>query len=145
MYRVYFNGHKDQTGQSFVDAYISEYVSTVCSIAANHPVYIVKPIPEMPFSVFKGLNLHSRFFNSTVDISIPVQEYQRRNIIADAAIDAAAKQCHANVMDPTPYLCPHGQCMGSKNGIPLYFDDNHLIDAGNLQLKGMFKKVFKTI
>jgi hypothetical protein len=39
------------------------------------------------------------------------------------------------VIDPTPYLCPDGHCMGSMDGVPLYFDDNHLVDAGNQQLK----------
>ncbi|MNP65808.1 hypothetical protein D3C76_1614360 [compost metagenome] len=68
-----------------------------------------------------------------------------RNKLALAAIDAAASQCNARVIDPVPYLCPNGRCMGSKNGVPLYFDDNHLVDAGNEQLDGLFKDFFKTI
>ncbi|MGH8391364.1 MAG: SGNH hydrolase domain-containing protein, partial [Pseudomonas sp.] len=51
--------------------------------------------------------------------------------------------CNATVIDPTPYLCPNGQCMGSKNGVALYYDDNHLVDAGNEQLKGLFRNVMK--
>ncbi|WP_328804535.1 SGNH hydrolase domain-containing protein [Pseudomonas sp. Y39-6] len=63
--------------------------------------------------------------------------------IAITAIKAAAKRCNATVVDPTPYLCPNGNCMGSKDGIPLYFDDNHLVDAGNEQLRGLFSGVIK--
>jgi hypothetical protein len=44
-----------------------------------------------------------------------------------------------------PSLCPDGQCKGSKGGVPLYFDDNHLVDAGNELLRGLFKPVFKAI
>ncbi|WP_256661312.1 SGNH hydrolase domain-containing protein [Pseudomonas sp. DTU12.3] len=58
---------------------------------------------------------------------------------------AAAKRCHATVIDPTPYLRPAGTCMGSKDGVALYFDDNHLVDAGNQQLKDLFKDLLKPI
>ncbi|WP_259741197.1 acyltransferase [Pseudomonas fluorescens] len=40
---------------------------------------------------------------------------------------------------------PNGNCMGSRDGVPLYFDDNHLVDAGNQQLKGLFKGLIKPI
>ena len=33
--------------------------------------------------------------------------------------------------------------MGSENGMPLYFDDNHLIDLGNQKLAPLFEGIFK--
>jgi peptidoglycan/LPS O-acetylase OafA/YrhL len=140
-FRVYFNGDKSQDAQSFSESFTAEYAKTVCAIAEQHPVYIVRPIPEMPFSVYKGLNLQSRILGSKSDITVPLVAYEKRNRIANAAIDTAAAQCHAKVIDPVPYLCPNGQCMGSKGGVPLYFDDNHLVDSGNEQLRGLFKVV----
>ncbi|OEC68373.1 acyltransferase [Pseudomonas sp. AP19] len=142
-YHTYITGQEHLQGQEFINAYTSEYAKTVCSISEHHPVYIVRPIPEMPFSVYKGLNLHKRIFQNESDISISLLSYQKRNHDANNAIDAAAKQCNATVIDPTPYLCPNGQCMGSKNGVALYYDDNHLVDAGNEQLKGLFRNVMK--
>lgn len=141
-HRIYFPGQEQLSGQAFNDAYIAEYTRTVCSIAQNHPVYIVKPIPEMPFSIYKGLNLHTRIFQHTSDISVPLADYEQRNRVANRAIESAATHCQAKVLDPIPYLCAKGQCMGSKNGVPLYYDDNHLVDAGNEQLKGLFNEVF---
>lgn len=141
-YQIHF---PDRLPVSFGDAYVAEYANTVCAIAENHPVYIVKPIPEMPFSVYKGLNLHQRIFGDSADISIPLKDYEQRNRIANNAIDIVAKRCNAQVVDPTPNLCPDGSCMGSKKGVPLYFDDNHLVDAGNKQLKDLFKSVIKEI
>jgi hypothetical protein len=76
---------------------------------------------------------------------VPLVDYQKRNRIANFTIEAAAKQCNATVIDPTPSLCPDGNCMGSLNGEPLYFDDNHLVDAGNQLLKGAFKDLIKAI
>ena len=97
---------------SFADAYTEEYVSTVCSIAENHPVYIVKPIPEMPFSVYKGLNLNQRLFRQTTDISLPLQTYEKRNRIAIATIEAAASRCNATVIDPDAVPVPQRQLHG---------------------------------
>lgn len=144
-YRVYFSGQQHLEGRAFDEAYTAEYTKTVCSIAENHPVYIVKPIPEMPFSVYKGLNLHKRIFNHSSDITASLQDYQHRNSTAIHAIEHAAQHCNATVIDPTPYLCPNGQCMGSKDGVPLYYDDNHLVDSGNKALKGLFKEVFEPL
>ncbi|WP_460164598.1 acyltransferase family protein [Pseudomonas sp. S2_F03] len=144
-YRISFPEQKHLDASSFVETYTEQYSDVVCSIAKNHPVYIVKPIPEMPFSVYKGLNLHRRIFQQASDISIPLYEYEQRNRNAIAVIEAVAKRCNVTVVDPAPYLCPEGHCMGSKDGVPLYFDDNHLVDAGNQQLKGLFKGVAKDI
>ena len=144
-YRIYFPGQEHLVGQSFADTYAAEYTKVVCSIAQNHPVFIVKPIPEMPFNIYKGLNLHKRIFQHSSDITISLQDYEKRNRVANHAIEFAAKQCNAEVIDPTPYLCPNGKCMGSKGGVPLYFDDNHLVDAGNEQLKGLFKGIIEQI
>jgi len=144
-FSVSFEGKKSQDPQAFLETYTAEYTKAVCAIAEFHPVYIVKPIPEMPFSVYKGLNLQSRILGSKSDITISLSSYEDRNKLANIAIEAAAKKCDAKIIDPVPYLCPNGQCMGSKKGVPLYFDDNHLVDSGNEQLRGMFNEVFKKI
>lgn len=142
---MYFPGKEHLTGQSFADTYAAEYTKVVCAIAENRPVYIVKPIPEMPFNIYKGLNLHKRIFQYSSDITVSLQDYERRNRVANHAIEVAAKQCNAKVIDPTPYLCPNGQCMGSRDGVPLYYDDNHLVDAVNEQLKGLFNGIIEQI
>lgn len=142
-FRVNFKGEAKYGSTTFAEMFANEYAKTVCSIAENHPVYIVRPIPEMPFSIYKGLNLQSRILGSKSDISFPVSDHEKRTRIANEAIDLAAKQCNARVIDPLPYLCPGGQCMGSKGGVPLYFDDNHLVDSGNEQLHGLFKGFFQ--
>ncbi|WPP01467.1 acyltransferase family protein [Pseudomonas sp. HR96] len=141
-YRVSFSGDSLVTPLSFEKTYIAEYTRTVCTIAQTHPVYLVKPIPEMPFAIPKGMNLQQRIFQKPSDIIAPLQAYEERNRVALAAIDAAANQCAAVIVDPTPYLCSAGECFGSKNGVSLYFDDNHLLDFGNEHLRGLFSSIF---
>ncbi|MEF8734315.1 MAG: acyltransferase family protein [Candidatus Accumulibacter meliphilus] len=144
-FRVYFNGKTNENGQSLESEFSKEYVNTVCEISENHPVYIVRPIPEMPFSTYKGLSLKARLFQSSSDISSPLERHEKRTRVANLAIDAAAAKCKAQIIDPIPYLCPNGQCMGSKNGESLYYDDNHLVDHGNVQLRGLFKGILRPL
>lgn len=141
-FRVYFDGQRQQDSTAFAHAFASEYARTVCTLAEQRPVYIVRPIPEMPFSVYKGLNLQARVLGSKTDISIPLETYRERNRRANEAIDFAAQRCQVQVLDPAPWLCPNGECMGSLGGRALYFDDNHLVDSGNRQLQGMFRALF---
>ena len=76
------------------------------------------------------------------DISIPLAEYQSRNSAILHAQSQAAKTCGVRVLDPTPFLCSAGRCMGSKNLEPHYFDDNHLSETGNKALVPMFRQIF---
>ena len=96
----------------------------------------------MPFSDYKGLNLQARILGSKSDISVPVEAYRERNRRANEAIDFAAQRCQVQVLDPAPWLCPNGECMGALEGKALYFDDNHLVDSGNRRLQGMFRGFF---
>lgn len=43
---------------------------------------------------------------------------------------------------PLPYLCHNDRCCGSRDGHPLYRDDNHLTETGNKVLAPMFAEVF---
>ncbi|MGX5726432.1 acyltransferase family protein [Metapseudomonas otitidis] len=125
------------------EAYAEQFRDLVCRIAKHHPVYLVKPTPEMPFSVFKSMVLQQRLFGSHHDFSIPLTDHARQSADADYIIEGAAQACNAHVIDPALRLCPNGRCLGTHNGIPLYFDDNHLVDAGNLLMRDLFRTVFE--
>lgn len=124
------------------EGYVREYASTVCRIAARHPLYLVRPIPDMPFNVYKSLWFQQRFRNDVVDVGAPLEGYRGRNRIAFEAIERARQHCNATVIDPTPVLCPAGVCQGSRQGVSLYWDDNHLVDQGNRLIAPLFKRVF---
>lgn len=137
-YSLYFAGNTHQKAPAYERSFIQAYTDTVCSLAKQRPVYVLKPVPEMPFNVFKGLNLHKRIFGDSTDISAPLEDYFERNRLALKAIETATAHCNVIALDPVPYLCPDGECLGSKDGVPLYFDDNHLVDAGNQQIRRVF-------
>ena len=131
------------------DAYLQQFrqavIETTCAFAKTRPVYLVRPIPEMPVDVPRSSNaIGGRFLRGKTvpDISISLHDYHQRHAWAWEVQDAAAKQCGAKILDPLPYLCWDGRCHGIKNGKALYYDDDHLSETGARLLLPMFRSVF---
>jgi len=138
---VYFVDSASLTGQAFRDEFQRRLVEATCSIAAHRPVYLMRPVPEMPFNIPKTLS--RRLAAGWIgDVSIPRAAYQARHAWVWAAQDEAARRCGARILDPLPYLCDNERCYGSRNGRPLYYDDDHLSLTGNALLSPMFAPVF---
>lgn len=124
--------------QQFKDAFIK----TACDIAARNPFYITRPIPEIGIDVPNTLSRNIIFGKDSGDIKITLEEYHERHAFTWAMQDEAAEQCGVKILNPLPYLCDDQYCYGSKNGRPLYYDDDHLSEYGNKFLVPMFEQVF---
>ncbi|NJQ20678.1 acyltransferase [Pantoea sp. LS15] len=131
-----------QDNKDYLQHYQASIVEMACTLNRDHPVVLVNPVPEMEVNVPRTLSHRLMTSKKTQDISIPLVEYQKRNSAILQAQSQAAKNCGVRVLDPTPYLCKAGHCIGSKNLEPQYFDDNHLSETGNKALVPMFKQIF---
>jgi peptidoglycan/LPS O-acetylase OafA/YrhL len=118
-------------------------VRAACQIQQHNQVYLMRPIPEIGIHVPKVLSRNIMFGRGSEDIKITLEEYHARNKLVWEAQDQAAAQCGVKILNPLPYLCDDQYCYGSKNGRPLYFDDNHLSEYGSKFLVPMFEAVFK--
>lgn len=127
---------------TFFDEIREGMVSTACEFARTRPVYYVRPIPEMPVNVPKSM-ARARIQGRDREVSISLSEYRARHAFVWAAQDLAAKRCGVKILDPLPYLCSDGRCVGSVDGLPIYGDDNHLNRRGADLLIPMFRKVFE--
>ena len=118
-------------------------VNTICEFTDNNPVYLVRPTPELkkdvPTAMFRSLILG----RSNSPIKITLDEYNQRNDIAFRMQDEAVEQCGAKVLDPTPYLCDSEYCYGGIDGIPTYFDDDHLSSYGSEVIIPIYDEVFR--
>ncbi|MGL4448873.1 MAG: acyltransferase family protein, partial [Shewanella sp.] len=135
-----------QENEFITDEFINEYsaglIASACEYAINRPVFLIRPIPEMMLDVPKTMARALMFGKPDPKVSISLEEYHARHKVVWAAQDAAARQCGVKILDPLPYLCHDGRCWGSKDGRPLYYDDDHLSEFGNKLLVPMFKQAF---
>lgn len=141
---VFFSKIYSIATPEFVDEFSNQIINTACNIAKNRTVYMVRPIPEIGIDVPKTLS-RRLMLGINDDITILIKDYQKRNSWVWEAQDAARLQCGIKILDPIPYLCEDGRCYGSKNGRPLYHDDDHLSEFGNKLLVPMFAEVFKNL
>jgi peptidoglycan/LPS O-acetylase OafA/YrhL len=116
-----------------------EYVASVCTLAKTRPVYLMRPLPELQVMV-PEITARNMLKGNYSSITISREDYQKRHQFVWQVQDRAREQCGVTVLDPLPYLCDEQRCYGSKDGKPLYMDDNHLNQDGAALLAPMFAK-----
>lgn len=137
--KIYNDGYNTVFQQEFKNA-LKQWA---CNIAKKRTVYLTRPIPEMGDNVPDTLSRNILFGRPNEDIKISLKEYNKRNQFVWNAQNEAAKECGLKILNPIPYLCDKQHCYGSKQGRPLYFDDDHLSEYGNKLLIPMFTEVFE--
>lgn len=122
---------------------MTHMVNTICEFTEHNPVYLMRPTPELikdvPLTMFRTLTLSG----VAKKIKIPLSEYYERQLEAYQMQDQAVNECGAKLLDPIPYLCDSNYCYGDEEGVPLYFDDNHLSKYGSEYVSPMYNDVFK--
>ncbi len=125
----------------YLEAFRRNYVESICRMSRQHPLYLVRPFPEMPERVPHVLG-RAMLLGKQVEVSVSMADYRQRHAFIWSVQDEAAQRCGARILDPLPYLCDRERCYGSRNGWPLYVDDDHLSEFGNRLLVPMFAQVF---
>jgi len=115
----------------------------VCELAAHRPVWMVRPIPEIGRHV-PQLMSRRLAMGQDPELGLAWQDYQARNAWVWRAQDEAVQRCGARLIDPTALLCDGQRCASSRQGRPLYIDDNHLSNFGNAELGPLFRKALQS-
>jgi peptidoglycan/LPS O-acetylase OafA/YrhL len=139
---IYFSRVYDSPTPAFLAEFAQHLVASACLIAKSRPVYLVQPVPEMPFDVPQAMARQLMFRRGNADLSISLADYNRRNAFVRTAQEAAAAQCGVKVLDPERWLCDRGRCWASQQLRPLYYDADHLSEFGNKRLVPMFREAF---
>lgn len=138
---VYFTERHHEADPVFLQEFSRHIVESACRYAAERPVYLLRPIPEIGANVPKVM-ARNLMWNTARPVSVSLDEYRERNAVVRAAQDEAALRCGVHLLDPEPYLCREGRCDGGRDGRPVYFDDDHLSESGNRLLVPLFASVF---
>lgn len=138
---VYFSKKYAETTPEFLQEFRAQYLKTACSLAADRPLYLMRPIPEMGINVPLAMG-RSLLRGSPREVFITREAYHARHAFVWSVQDEAREKCGARILDPLPYLCDDERCYGSKDGTALYYDDDHLNEVGNRLLVPMLKTIF---
>lgn len=114
-------------------------IDTACEFTKTRPVYMVRPIPELKLNVPNTM-ARALLIGEPRQISISLEEYHQRHAFTWETQDLAAERCGVKILDPLPYLCREGRCWGDVDGLPIYYDDDHLNERGASLLIPMFRQ-----
>lgn len=138
---VYFGDHAAQAATpEFLAEFGAAVTRSACELAATRPVYMVRPIPEMPANAPQYI-ARRLAWGADSTLSVPLEQYRRRNGWLWAAQDAARDRCGVHILDPLPALCDAGHCYASRAQRPLYYDHGHLSEYGNEVLQPIFASI----
>lgn len=140
---IYLTEPTNEFSSELADELLQGFTDTVCTFATQRPVFLLQPIPEMPADVPKVMSRMAHFTGQIERVRISEEGYQQRHRAALNAIDKIATQCNVKLLDPTLALCSQGYCWGDHEGLPVYFDSDHLNERGGRLLMPEFKKMFR--
>ena len=132
-----FSLHSAQTATlGYQAALAQDYADSVQQLLRQgKTVILVYPIPEMSWDVPNRLaRLYLRDGRLSVDsASTSLASFIQRNQRTYAALDRIGTHPQLIRIKPASLLCDtavKGRCAAQLHGLPLYFDDDHLSDAG---------------
>lgn len=140
---LYISKKYQERNLEYYDEFFNGAIAVACELAQYRPVYMLRPTPELVHHVPRTMGRRLLYKGSLESVEISLQDHLDRNHLVIEMQNKAAKQCGIKLLETTPYLCPDGVCKGDKDGIPIYFDDDHLNLIGSDLLLPEFRKVFK--
>ncbi|EMH5180801.1 acyltransferase family protein [Serratia marcescens] len=139
---VYFSEISATPNPEFLAEFKSSLVESACELAAKHPVFMMRPMPEMMSNVPKTLSRAMMLGKDAPHIYLSEADYMKRHSFVWQAQDEAAEKCGVKILNPLPLVCSGGKCESTYSGRPIYYDDNHVSEYGNKLLVPMFKTIF---
>lgn len=139
---IFFDKPRETLEPGFLTQWRKALIDTACEFARTRPVYMMRPIPELRRDVPRTMG-RAALRGLERRVSIRLEEYHERHRLVWEAQDDASAQCGIQILDPLPYLCRAGRCWGDQDGMPLYYDDNHLSERGAALLQPLFATLFR--
>ena len=141
---MYFGNHVPETPDARRAIYEQHMIDSLCRVAARNPVYVMLPIPEMPYDVPATLSRSLILTGHAQNPAMALSTYRSSNAAVISAMGRAQRECGIHLLDPVPYFCDDESCKGVLEGRPLFSDDNHLSNTGANLLVPMFAKIWRT-
>lgn len=131
----------DLSPEAAREAYWQSFAAIVSRLrAAGKQVYIVRPVPELPYHVERYV------FRPGSGVAGTTRAWHKaRSAFINQRLDRLAGMPGVTLLDPASVLCDAARCHAILEGKAMYFDDNHLSMAGAerfitaMQAQGLLK------
>lgn len=114
------------------DEIISGFRSAVLRLSEENPnkrIVLLTPIPEHGWHIPNQL-AERQIFGGDAIPTLPIEIYKERNSEILPEILNLASLSNVSTYDMTQFLCDETQCFSVNDGIPLYYDGDHLSNYG---------------
>jgi hypothetical protein len=98
-------------------------------LARGQKVTLVGPIPELKFHLPNAM-LKAKMRNEVRDFSVPYAAFAERQAATFDLLSRLDAIPGVRAVYPHKALCDDSKCRTTHNGLPLYFDDDHLGSFG---------------
>jgi hypothetical protein len=113
-------------------AILLSFRSTVQKLSYDHPnkkIIVLTPIPEHGWHVPQQLAKRTIYGLAALP-NLPISVYQKRNAEVMKVIESFESLSNVTIINAANLLCVDGGCLATKNGTPLYYDDDHVSKSG---------------
>ena len=108
---------------------------------SKEDVYVFYPIPELPKDISQLIHLAHRNGTSLLNVlGSDLKWYEKRNEYFISHFNNAKYPSNVHLLDPRDAFCTQTDCFAVKDGVPLYFDDDHPSVLGATKLVELIKK-----
>ena len=124
------------------DVFKAALSATVSELSQHFDVFVMRQVPEVPdysSREFARALAHGRMTEDEAGrlLQVNADELARRMSASEMAIYPLTETGEVTLIDPWPLLCPE-RCSVMHDGVPVYFDNNHLTNAGAYLLAPLF-------
>ncbi len=130
-------------GETQAEVFANALAFTVAELSSDFDsVHLFRQVPEIPHyssrEVARGLaHGHLMPEDAALLFHVSEEELAARVTPAERAIYPLVDAGAVTLIDPWPLLCPE-RCSVMQDGQPVYFDNNHLTNAGAMLLRPLF-------
>lgn len=119
-------------------------IESACYLSEKRPVYWLSPFPEMPKNPPRYL-ARKMLWGGKEELAVSRIDYLDRNKFVISSLEKAAMSCpNFHVIDVSQVYCSESSCYGSRDGMPLYYDEHHISERGNrLLVPILYEAIYK--
>ncbi|TCJ15428.1 acyltransferase [Parasulfuritortus cantonensis] len=126
-------GNFIKNGEKFLNA----------ALLGGRKVILMKDVPDLDFDIHECFAIRPFTITDRRNVggkcSMSYSAYARRIAPYDEVLDSLLKRFPSvQVFDPVPLFCKNGGCIAAENGLPLYFNGDHLNSIGARKVMDAF-------